>query len=292
MKRATTIGAAVVALVLVGAIAATVIVRDRQPEQKGEVELLFVEWAGEIANTNVAAVILEEMGYDVTMTAVSAAAMWEGIASRDGDAMLAAWLPGTHGAYFDARRDRIDMLNPIMEGARIGLMVPTYVEINTVAELRDHADRFNREIIGIDPGAGLMSATEQAMEVYGLDGFRLVEGSDATMAAALADAISNDQWVVVTGWTPHWKEVAFDLKYLDDPELVFGAEEYVAAVARIGLSDDMPEVHAFLNSFFITPEQLGEILLWNEERGSDPRETAQRWVNENREIVNSWIPVG
>ena len=291
MKRNTTIGIAAIGVILVVTLA-TVIVRGRQPDHKGEVELLYVEWAGEIANTNVAALILEEMGYEVTMTAVSAAAMWEGIAGGDGDAMLAAWLPGTHGAYLDARRDRIDMLSPIMEGARIGLLVPTYVDVNSVAELLDHAERFNHEIIGIDPGAGLMSATEQAMEVYGLDRFRLIEGSDATMTAGLADAIANERWVVVTGWTPHWKEVQFELKYLEDPELVFGEEEHVAAVARLGLAEDMPEVHAFLDNFFITPAQLGEILLWNEERGADPRETARRWVNENRETVNSWIPVG
>ena len=259
-------------------------------ETKGDVTLLYVEWAGEIAATYVAQVVLEEMGYNVTATPVSAAAMWQGMAAGDGDGMLSAWLPATHGEYLSQTEDSIDLLSPLLEGARIGLLVPTYVDIDSVAELNDHADRFNGEIIGIDPGAGLMAATENALEVYNLDNMTLVEGSDAAMTAALGAAIDNNEWIVVTGWTPHWKEAAYDLKYLEDPELVFGEEEYVAAVAREGLAEDMPEVHQFLDNFFWTPAQLGEVLMWNEEAGSDPYETAQRWVAENRDVVDSWIP--
>ena len=259
-------------------------------ETKGSVDLLYVEWAGEVAATYVAQVVLEEMGYEVDSIPVSAAAMWQGMASGDGDGMLSAWLPATHGEYLDQTRDSLEVLSPILEGARIGLLVPTYVDINSVAELNEHADRFGGEIIGIDPGAGLMAATENALEVYNLDNMTLVEGSDAAMTAALGAAIDNNEWIVVTGWTPHWKEAAYDLKYLEDPELVFGEEEYVAAVARAGLAEDMPEVYQFLDNFYWTPAQLGEVLMWNEEAGSDPYETAQRWVAENRDIVEDWIP--
>lgn len=263
---------------------------ERAPAGKGDVTLLYVEWAGEIAATYVAQVVLEEMGYRVTSTPVSAAAMWQGMANGDGDGMLSAWLPATHAEYLAQTQDRVELLEPVLHGARIGLLVPTYVEIDTVAELNEHAARFNGEIVGIDPGAGLMAATERAIEVYGLDNMRLIEGSDAAMTSALGAAVDNDEWVVVTGWTPHWKEAAWDLKYLEDPELVFGDEEYVAAVARAGLAEDMPEVYQFLNNFYWTPAQLGEVLMWNEEPGADPYETAKRWVAANRSIVDSWIP--
>ncbi len=288
-KKTVGIIAVIVVIVIIG----VVVTRDPAPPEAvvaEDVELLYVEWAGEIAATYVAQVVLEEMGYNVTATPVSAAAMWQGMAAGDGDGMLSAWLPATHGEYLSQTEDSIDLLSPLLEGARIGLLVPTYVDIDSVAELNDHADRFNGEIIGIDPGAGLMAATENALEVYNLDNMTLVEGSDAAMTAALGAAIDNNEWIVVTGWTPHWKEAAYDLKYLEDPELVFGEEEYVAAVAREGLAEDMPEVHQFLDNFFWTPAQLGEVLMWNEEAGSDPYETAQRWVAENRDVVDSWIP--
>ena len=48
------------------------------------------------------------------------------------------------------------------------------------------------KIIGIDPGAGIMSATEKAIAEYNLN-MDLLEGSDATMTAALQDAISREE---------------------------------------------------------------------------------------------------
>ncbi len=258
-------------------------------EAPQEVELLYVEWIGEIQATYVAKVVLEEMGYNVTTTAVSAAAMWEGIAAGDGDGMLAAWLPGTHGEYLSQTEDRVEVLSEVMTGARIGLMVPTYVDIDTVAELEEYADRFNNQIVGIDPGAGLMAATENALDVYDLDSMELLEGSDATMVAALESAYANEEWVVVTGWTPHVKEARFDLKYLEDPELVFGEEEYVAAVVRQNLQNDMPEVYQFLDNFYWEVPEFADLMLAYDE-GGDPYEIAQDWVEENRDIVENWIP--
>ena len=66
-------------------------------EDKGRVKLAYVEWSSEVASTNVMRVVLENQGYDVTITPVSAAAMWQSVASGDADGMVAAWLPTTHG---------------------------------------------------------------------------------------------------------------------------------------------------------------------------------------------------
>ncbi len=260
-----------------------------EEEQDQEVTLLYVEWVGEIASTNVAAVVLEEMGYDVETLSVSAAAMWEGVASGDGDAMTSAWLPGTHGEYLSQTEDRVEVAGTVMTGARIGLMVPTYVEIDTIPEMEENADQFDGRIVGIDPGAGIMSATEEALEVYELESIELLEGSGATMAAALEDAVRNEEWIAVTGWTPHIIEARFDLKYLEDPEGVYGEEEYVASVVREDLEEDMPEVYAFFENFHWEVSDFAELMLWNDEPGSDPYENAQRWVEENRDLVNSWI---
>src|SRR5690554_7010031 len=43
-------------------------------------------------------------------------------------------------------------------------------------------------------------------------------------------------------------------------------------VVRQGLADDMPEAYAILNAFEWTPEQMGEVMLMNQEEGSDPYE--------------------
>ena len=69
------------------------------------------------------------------------------------------------------------------------------------------------KITGIDPGAGIMEATEKAIEEYELT-IGILHGSGATMTAALKRAYDKEQPIVVIGWTPHWKFAEFDLKFL------------------------------------------------------------------------------
>lgn len=257
---------------------------------KKPVELIYVEWASEIASTNVVkAVLQEKMGYEVKTTAVGAAAMYQALAANDADGMVGAWVPTTHGHYLEEIKGKYVDLGPNLTGTRIGLVVPTYVTIDSLEELNANADKFNGRIVGIDPGAGLMSKTELALTEYGLDNFKLIEGTGATMTAALADAIKNNQWVVVTGWTPHWKFAAWDLKYLEDPKNIFGGEEFVHTIVRQGLQEDQPEVYAFLDKFNWTPEDMATVMIWNEEEGADPYENAKRWINENPEKVAEWL---
>ncbi|WP_200182543.1 glycine betaine ABC transporter substrate-binding protein [Ectothiorhodospira mobilis] len=257
-------------------------------QDKGVVEIPYVEWADAIASTNVMRVVLEEAGYEVETTSVSAAAMWQSVASGDQDAFVAAWLPSTHEAYLAEVEDQVVDLGPNLEGTRIGLMVPEYVEIDSISELNANAARFDGEIIGIDPGAGIMSTTEDAVEAYDLE-LELVEGSDATMTAALGNAIRQNEWIVVTGWTPHWMEGRWDLKYLEDPKGVYGGEEGINTVVRQGLKEDMPEAYAILDNFHWTTDQVAELMVMNQE-GGDPYENAKRWVEENRDIVETWLP--
>ena len=201
---------------------------------KGKVELAYVEWACATASTNVVrAVLQEKLGYDVEITPVSAAAMWQALATGDVDGMTTAWLPVTHGHYLEKVGDDVVNLGPNCEGAGIGLVVPTYVTIDSIEELNAHADKFKGEIIGIDPGAGLMSKTEQVLKDYHLDKFKLLEGTGAIMTAVLGDKIKNKDWVVVTGWTPHWKFARWDLKYLDDPKGVYGGTETIDTIVSV-----------------------------------------------------------
>ncbi|MCH4810993.1 glycine betaine ABC transporter substrate-binding protein [Vreelandella neptunia] len=257
-------------------------------EEKGPINLAYVEWSSEVASTNVIAAVLEQAGYEVDLTSLSAAAMFQALSSGDADAIVAAWLPTTHADYMERLGDSIEDLGPNLDGTKLGLVVPEYTDVDSIADLNDNADSFNGEIIGIDPGAGLMSLTEEVVDTYDLE-LDLRSGSGATMTAALSSAITNEENVVVTGWTPHWMFARFDLKYLDDPENVYGGAEQIHTAVREGLEDDMPEAYAILDAFEWTPEQMGEVMLMNQEDGSDPYENAKQWVEDNQDVVEQWL---
>jgi glycine betaine/proline transport system substrate-binding protein len=256
-------------------------------KEKGRVELAYVEWSSEVASTNVVRAVLEQLGYEVQITPVSAAAMWQAIGAGDADAMVAAWLPTTHGHYLEKVKDQVEDLGPNLDGTQIGLVVPEYVTINSITELSDVTERIDGKLIGIDPGAGLMSKTEKVIEDYGLE-LKLVEGSGATMTAALGDAIKNNQWIVVTGWTPHWKFARWELKYLQDPKGVYGGAEQIHTIARKGLKEEMPEVYSVLDKFNWTPDEMAELMVWNQEKGTDPYDNAKRWIQQHPEKIAAW----
>ncbi len=159
--------------------------------------------------------------------------------------------------------------------------------------MKENAAKFDGKIIGIDPGAGIMSKTETALKDYDLEKtFELMEGSGATMTAVLADAIRNEQWVAVTGWTPHWKFAKWKLKYLEDPKNIYGGSEEIHTIVRQGLKEDMPTAYQVLDRFHWSPEDMQQLMVWNQEKGADPYENARRWVRENPGKVQQWLPEG
>ena len=177
------------------------------------------------------------MGNTVTLTPVSAAAMWEAVATGDADCCVAAWLPMTHAAYYAKLKDKVDLVGPNLNGARLGWATPTYSPLNSIPDLKTQGALVDNKVIGIDPGAGLMRASEKAIKEYDLTNITLVDGSDATMMGALKDAITRKQPIVVTSWTPHWMWAAYQLKYLADPKGALGGEETVNTLARKGLQE-------------------------------------------------------
>src|SRR5690606_29457998 len=115
-------------------------------------------------------------------------------------------------------------------GAKIGLVVPTYVDINSIEDLANDGvgEQFDYTIIGIEPGAGIMQATDKALDDYGLRGdWTVLESSSSAMAVELQKAYENQKPIIVTGWTPHWKFAKMDLKYLDDPKGSYGGTEQI-----------------------------------------------------------------
>jgi glycine betaine/proline transport system substrate-binding protein len=134
-----------------------------------------------------------------------------------------------------------------------------------------------------------MKKTREAMQVYNLRNFRLIQGSEVSMTAELSDAIRKQKWIVVTGWVPHWMFARWKLKFLEDPENVYGGKEEIHTIVRKGLKADMPEVYRFLDKFSLDPEDLGQLMIWiQEDDGMFPYDKALRYMRYHTEQIQSW----
>ncbi|WP_079913408.1 glycine betaine ABC transporter substrate-binding protein [Paenibacillus sp. 32352] len=143
------------------------------------------------------------------------------------------------------------------------------------------------EIIGIDPGAGIMQSTAQALKDYELTDWKLVEGSGAAMTAALDKAYKDKKPIIITGWTPHWMFGKYDLKYLKDPKNVYGGDEQIHTIARTGLKNDEPSAYSLLDKFEWTPEDMAKVMV-DIQNGKKPEEAAAAWVKDNAAKVDEW----
>lgn len=185
--------------------------------------------------------------------------------------------------------DRLETLGTVYEHAKLGLVVPEYVTIRSIEDLNAHKDQFKGEIIGIDAGAGLMNSADKAVQDYSLD-FDLKSSSGATMVAFLKKSIDANEWIVVTGWTPHWMFSRYPLKFLEDSKEEFGDSEHIEVIATKGFSEKDPYAASFFKNFKLTDEQLSELMYYMEDGTRTESRSARAWLEKYPEIIKLFLP--
>ncbi|EXJ14446.1 glycine betaine ABC transporter substrate-binding protein [Imhoffiella purpurea] len=271
------------------------------------IRLAYADWSSSTASTHLmCALIRERLGTPCKPVLVDAERMWRQVAEGEADAMLSAWLPDTHASYLARFGERVEDLGPNLEGTRTGLVVPevragrqtgglgmrtrSYLDAESIADLPRFEQELGGRIVGIDPEAGIMEATERALEVYDLRGFRLIDGSESSMTRALERAIQRQEPILVAGWTPHWMFGRWSLRFLEDPKGVYGGRGNIHTMARLGLESDHPQVHALLDRFHWTPEDMSTLMVWIEQDpASDPYAQAVRWIKTHPTLVERWL---
>lgn len=152
----------------------------------------------------------------------------------------------------------------------------------------NYGEEMGYEITGIEAGAGVVGAAESAIEEYeNLNGWEVSTSSSGAMATALGEAVENEEPIVVTGWTPHWKFAKYDLKYLEDPKEVFGGEEQIKTMVREGLEEEKPNAYKILDQFSWETSDMESVML-EISNGAEVVEAAQSWIDENQDKVDSW----
>jgi glycine betaine/proline transport system substrate-binding protein len=261
------------------------------------IEIGLIEWAEGIAITYLWAEILEEHGYDVTVTSLDVAPLYTGLAQGDMDVFLDAWLPTTHAEYWDEYGEDIEEVGTWYDEALLALTVPQYVVdehgIESLEDLQDNAELFDSTITGIDAGAGMMGiAADELMPTYGLDDWTLTESSEAAMLTELQSAIEAEEPIVVTLWEPHWAYAEWDLHNLEDPELVWGEPDSLQVLGRTGFSEDFPELAQALDNFHMEPEDIGELMdyVTVQAEPGEEQEYARQWMDDGgQDLVDEWI---
>jgi glycine betaine/proline transport system substrate-binding protein len=257
------------------------------------IKIGWTAWSDAEFVTKLASRIIEDrFGREVELMQTDIAPQYQGLYTGSIDVILMSWQPDTHADYIERVGAKTVNLGLLYTHARLGWAVPNYIpesEVKTIADLTKPAvqERLDGTITGIDPGAGLTRLSKQAIEDYGLDGYELQVSSGAGMTAALQRAVRRDDWIVVTGWSPHWKFGAYDLRYLEDPKGVLGSYERVHAVARMGFYQDDVEVASFLSRMQIPIADLQAAMYEAQETSYE--DAVSNYIAANSERIDYWV---
>jgi ABC-type proline/glycine betaine transport system substrate-binding protein len=131
--------------------------------------------------------VLENAGYTVELEYADAAPVFLGLSEGDYDVTLDVWLPLTHAAYVEQYGDDVVELGAWNDEAVLTVAVSADAPIDSLDELAENADLFGNRIVGIEPGAGLTAAMEDAViPGYGLEDMDFSTSSTPAMLSELA----------------------------------------------------------------------------------------------------------
>ena len=272
---------------------------DDASDDASTLRMVTVNWIEGLAMTYVQQQILEDsLGADVSVREVSGGGLaFAAVASGDADVFNEAWLPTTHQQPWEAHKSDLRTLGYTYRGTSVGLVVPTYVEADSVPDLRRLHDALDGTIHGIEAGAAINEQTRRTLKRYGLDdAFSVTAASGPATWSALERAIDTREPFVAVGWTPHWKWNAFDLRYLNGATTgqnvdIWGASEDIYTVIGTGVLDRVSKpVACFLKTFEASDEQIGSLMLAFTDRGGQSEaEVARTWMRDHPDDVRQWL---
>lgn len=255
-------------------------------EEHPKVTLSHMSWDDSFASSAVIANVLRDEGFEVDLIQLDPAIVFSSLAAGSSDFTVSPWMPVTHGSYVEEYGEQIDIMGPHTEGAKVAFVVPAYMEdINSIEDLTTVADQ---TITGIEPGSGIAQQGDEAMAAYSnLSDWEHQKSSSGAMLTSLRQAYNNQEEIVITGWTPHWMFIEFDLKVLEDPKNVFGAEEDLVTMARQGFAEDNPVAYQIIDNFYWELEDIQQVMLYMQDDMS-PDEAARVWMEDNPDKVAEW----
>jgi glycine betaine/proline transport system substrate-binding protein len=280
-------GLALSALVTGGALAA-------DAESCKKVRLSDVGWTDIQATTGVASVLLTALGYEPEVIVLSVPVTYASLKNNDLDVFLGNWMPSMTADIKDYTAEgSVETVSRNLEGAGYGIVVPKYAfdgGVKTLTDIGKFKDKFNGKIYGIEAGndgnriiLDMISKPENNLE-----GFELVESSEAGMLTQAEQSIKDGQWIAFLGWTPHPVMGAMDIAYLDGMgDSGFGAAT-VETNTRKGYVAECPNVGKFISNLKFDLAMEGAIMdaiL----KGADANTAATDWLKANPGAVTPWL---
>src|SRR5699024_1125663 len=113
--------------------------------------------------------------------------------------------------------------------------------------------------------------------------------STAAMLAEAGRDIKKKKWIVFLGWKPHWMNIKYDLKYLEDPEKIWGGGSSVWTAINPEFKKNNPNVTRFLKQMIVPSVIQSEWINDFGQKHMKKSEVARNWIADNMDVVAKWL---
>ncbi|WP_040725833.1 ABC transporter substrate-binding protein [Nocardiopsis chromatogenes] len=271
-------------------------------------------WVGYEASAAVLSYLLEEeMGVKVDQQKIDEQPSWQGLNDGDLDVILENWGhedlmeqygPDGNGTVVDG--------GPNGNTGTLGWYVPKYLvdekpELATWEGIRDNTDLFTTpesgdkgEFLAADPA--FVTQDQGMINHFDMDLKIVHAGSEAAQITEMQGRYEKEEPFLAYFYDPQWLQSEIDLVHVEFPEYEEGCaddEEDVSCgypqydlnkIFSKEFADAGSPAYELLKNWEWTNEDQNEVAKMIADDGMDPEEAAEKWVTDNGDVWQDWIP--
>jgi len=279
-----------------------------------DLNLAVNPWVGMEASSYVVGQVAEtQLGCTVNYRETKEELSWAGFGTGEVDVIIEDWgHPDLEKQYFAESGDSsAEDFGPNGNDGIIGWYVPPWLaeehpEVLDWQNLNDFADEFatsesggQGQFLGADPS--YVQFDEAIVENLNLDFKVVFSGSEAASITAFQKAEENKEFLIGYFYAPQWLFAQTPLARVELPEYEEGCQEPASAtdcdypvttlkkIVGTEWADSGDASVALVENFEWTNADQNAVGAMIAEEGMSPEDAADAWIEENQDMVDSWL---
>lgn len=281
----------------------------------GEINMAINPWVGYEASAYVVGeVAKQELGCTVNYKNLKEDVAWQGFGTGEVDVIIEDWgHPDLEDKFFEEKGDGSAMdFGPNGNVGIIGWYVPPWLaeehpDILNWENLNKYADDFatsesggKGQFLGADPS--YVQFDEAIIDNLGLDFKVVFSGSEAASIKAFERAEKNKKFLIGYFYEPQWFLSVVPLEKVALPPYEEGCQQppaaadcdYPETVLKKIVSTEWAESGdsgvQLVENFEWTNEDQNTVAKYISQEGMSPEDAVARWIEDNPDKVESWLP--
>lgn len=279
----------------------------------GEFNIAINPWVGYEANAAVIAYVAEKkLGCTVVKKDLKEEVAWQGFGSGEVDAIVENW------GHEDLKQKYIKEQHTAVEAGSTGVtgvigwyipawMAQEYPDITNWKNLNKYSHLFRTSESGdkgqlLDGDPSYVTNDEALVKNLNLD-FEVVQGgSENALIESFRRAQQNREPLLAYFWTPQWLFSEVPLVKVDLPPYTPGCDanpeevdcDYpkydLDKIVSAEFAEEGGPAYQLVKNFHWTNDDQNQVALWIAKDNMSPEAAAKKWVEQNPDKVQDWLP--